>query len=287
MKTKYKVIIATLLVILAAAGAGLYISFNNVPMLQPKGFIAEKQRDLLYIASILMLIVVIPVLFMALFFGWKYREENDKSKYSPDWSSSHVAEAVWWGIPFAIIIVLAVITWKSSHDLSPFKPLQSDKKPIHIQVVALQWKWLFIYPEEGVASVNFFQFPEKVPLSFEITSDAPMNSFWIPQLGGQIYAMPAMRSKLHLIANEPGEYRGSSSNISGEGFAGMFFTAKASSHEEYEKWLQSAKQSKERLNFNEYEELVKPSSYNPVALYNLPNANLFDKILEKYEAPKP
>ena len=164
-----------------------------------------------------------------------------KAKHAPDWEHNYIAEYCWWGVPIVIIVILAVTTWKSSHDLNPFKPIESEKKPLAIQVVALHWKWLFIYPEQGIATVNFVQFPEKTPINFEITSDAPMNSFWIPQLGGQIYAMPAMRSKLHLIANEIGSFRGVSANISGKGFAGMTFTAKSSSEEDFDAWVQSGK----------------------------------------------
>jgi len=187
--------------------------------------------------------------------------------------------------PLIIILILSVITWKSSHQLNPFKPLTSDKKPVTIQVVALQWKWLFIYPEQGIATVNFIQFPEKRPVNFEITADAPMNSFWIPQLGGQIYAMPAMRTKLHLIADEVGTYRGLSTNISGKGFAGMTFNAKASSEAEFEQWVSEVKRSGKSLEFANYKQLVEPSEYVPVSYYSLPDRNLFDQIMQQYEPP--
>ncbi len=154
-----------------------------------------------------------------------------------------------------------------------------------IQVVALDWKWLFLYPEYGIATVNFIQFPENTPINFEITSDAPMNSFWIPQLGGQIYAMPAMRSKLHLIASETGSFRGVSANISGKGFAGMMFTAKASTDEEFNQWVRWVKQSPKRLDKIVYEQLLKPTEYHPVEYYLLLQNDLFDQILMKYMVP--
>ena len=197
-------------------------------VLDPKGFIAFEERDLLYITALLMLTVVVPVLVLAVVICWKYRAGNKKAKYEPEWDKSWALELVWWGFPCIIVALLSVLTVKSCLDLDPFKPLESDVKPLKIQVVALQWKWLFIYPEQKIATINFVQFPEKTPINFELTADAPMNSFWIPQLGGQIYAMPGMSTKLHLIANEAGSYRGSSSNISGNGFAGMIFTAKKS-----------------------------------------------------------
>lgn len=153
-----------------------------------------------------------------------------------------------------------------------------------IQVVALQWKWLFIYPEHGVASLNYVQFPAQTPIHFEITSDAPMNSFWIPKLGGQIYAMPAMRSELNLIADQPGNYRGCSANISGDGFAGMRFIAHATADEEFDAWVTSVKQSPQQLSWQEYEELVKPSSYVPPSHFVLAQEGLFDQILMKYMA---
>ena len=226
MKRTFKIAILSLLFLAFVIAGVFFISTHNIAVLEPKGFIGIKERDLIITALLLMLIVVIPVFLFALFFAWKYRESNSKARHAPDWEHNYIAEYCWWGVPFLLIIILGVITWKSSHELNPFRPIQSDVKPIKIQVVALQWKWLFIYPEQNIATVNYVEFPEKTPINFEITADAPMNSFWIPQLGGQIYAMPAMRSKLHLIANEEGTFRGCSSNISGKGFAGMVFTAK-------------------------------------------------------------
>jgi len=286
MKKLFKISIAILVFLgVSAALLTIFIKNNNIPMMEPKGLIAMKERELIFTASLLMLIVVIPVLVLTMIFAWRYRESNEKAKHTPDWEHNNIAECCWWGVPLVIIVILAVITYRTCHDLDPYKPIASDKKPIEIQVVALDWKWLFIYPEQGIASVNFCQFPEKTPVRFEITSDAPMNSFWIPQLGSQIYAMPAMRTKLNLIASEIGEYRGASSNISGKGFAGMYFTAKASTEEEFYQWIQSVKQSQKSLGLAEYNELVKPSEYNPVASYVLVQPDLFDRILDKYSPP--
>lgn len=285
MKKKFKVILLILFFIGAFALSAIYISTHDIPVLNPKGMIGMKERDLIITASLLMLIVVIPVLVLTWFFAWRYRESNTKSRHAPDWEHNYIAEYCWWGIPLVIIVILAIITWKSSHELNPYKPIESDKKTLTIQVVALQWKWLFIYPEQGIATVNYVQFPEKTPVYFEITADAPMNSFWIPQLGGQIYAMPAMRTKLHLIADEIGSYRGVSSNLSGEGFAGMTFTAKATSQSDFDQWVQSTKSLKP-LSLSDYNQLVEPSSYNPVASYSLNQTDLFDQIVMKYMHPK-
>lgn len=282
MKKTFKIAIVVLLLLGATALSALYISSNNIAVLEPKGMIGEKERELIIIASLLMLIVVIPVFVLTWAFAWRYREGNEKAKHAPDWEHNYIAEYCWWGVPVVIIIVLAVITWKSTHDLNPFKPIVNGKKPVTIQVIALDWKWLFLYPEQGIATVNYIQFPEKTPINFEITSDAPMNSFWIPQLGGQIYAMPSMRSKLHLIANEPGNFRGVSSNISGKGFAGMRFIAESCSEEDFLDWVHWVKQSPKHLGMDEYNHLHKPSEYNSVEYYSLMQKDLFDQVLMKY-----
>jgi cytochrome o ubiquinol oxidase subunit 2 len=169
--------------------------------------------------------------------------------------------------------------------LDPFRPLASKKKPITIQAVALQWKWLFIYPEQKIATVNFVQFPVNHPVKFEITADAPMNSFWIPRLGGQVYAMSGMRSLLYLSADSMDEFRGSSANISGKGFSGMTFTAKSSSAEDFEKWVDSVRAAEVDLNRESYSALAAPSEYNPAAFYRLEKEGLFDWIVMKYMKP--
>lgn len=286
MKKSFQVLLLILLLIACVALSALYISTQNVAVLEPKGMIGEKQRDLIYIASILMFIIVIPVFIMTFAFAWRYRKSNKTAKYTPDWDHQKTAEFLWWGVPFVVIVILGFFTWKTSHELNPFKPIENGKKPIVIQAVALEWKWLFIYPEEGIATVNYVQFPENTPIAFEITADAPMNSFWIPQLGGQIYAMPAMRTKLHLLANEPGEFQGTSANLSGKGFAGMKFTAKASTQEEFRSWIQQTKGSANHLNWSEYERLVKPSEYNRRAFYVLDHNDLFDRIIMQYGSPQ-
>lgn len=287
MKRIFKVALLILLLLGTVALSLLYMSSHTIAVLDPKGLIGEKERDLIVTASHLMLIVVVPVLILTLLFAWKYREGNLKARHEPDWEHNYIAEYCWWGVPIILIVILAILTWKSSHDLNPFKPIASTKKPLVIQVIALDWKWLFLYPQHGIATVNFVQFPEKTPLNFEITSDAPMNSFWIPQLGGQIYTMPAMRSKLHLIAKETGSYRGCSANISGEGFAGMKFTAKASTEVDFTAWVASVKETSKHLTLEEYENLAKPSSYNPAAFYLLSQEDLFERVLMKYMYMEP
>lgn len=287
MNKKYQVALFILLLLGVVVFIVLFSIKGNLSVIYPKGLIGVKQRDLLVIATLLMLIIVVPVSIIAVAFAWKYRVGNRKAKYDPNWNDNALAEWIWWGFPCIIIAILGVITWKGCYDLDPFKPIESSKKPLTIQVVALDWKWLFIYPEQNIASVNFFQFPNETPINFEITSDAPMNSFWIPALGGQIFAMPGMRTELHLIANEMGSFRGVSANLSGRGFSGMTFTAKSSSQEDFDKWVQSLQRSPKHLDLNEYAKLAKQSENNPIALYLLKQKNLFNWILMKYMSSMP
>lgn len=285
MKKGFKYALVTLCLLGILVASILFFSHHSVAVLEPKGMIAKKEKELILTSSLLMLIVVIPVLLLTWIFSWKYRETNQKARFTPNWEHNSLAECCWWGVPFAIIIVLAVITWKSTHDLNPFKPLPSKKKAISIQAVALQWKWLFLYPEEGIATINFVQFPSHTPINFEITADAPMNSFWIPELSGQIYAMPAMRTTLHLIADENGTFRGGSSNLSGKGFSGMVFTAQATEDSLFQEWVEKVKQIGTPLSLRTYANLISPSSYDPVRYYRLETPDLFDQILSKYLSP--
>ncbi len=275
-----------ILLILAMQPLSILHFGSNIVMLFPKGNIAIEQRNLLFIIQALMLLVIIPVYILTFIFSWKYSATNPKGKYDPDLVDNVVAEYIWWGLPCIMVLIVAILSYIKTYELDPYKPIESNNKPMTIQVVALQWKWLFIYPEEKIASVNFVQFPKQTPIHFEITADAPMNSFWIPSLGGQIYAMPKMKTELHLIADESGDFRGSSANISGEGFAGMHFITRASSEEDYHQWVQSAKQSSKALNLEEYNKLAAPSKNNPEEIYQLKDETLFNQIIMKYMYPK-
>lgn len=285
MKTRNKVAFFFLTSLAILLSVFLYPFFADSAVLNPTGLIALKEQDLIYIATPLMLIIVVPVLIMTFAICLRYRSSNKKAEYDPEWSHDTLAESIWWGFPCLIVLLLSIVTWVSSFHLDPYRPFRSAVKPIPIQVVALQWKWLFIYPEQKIASVNFFQFPEGAPLNFDITSDAPMNSFWIPQLGGQIYAMPGMRTKLHLMAYEPGDYRGSSANLSGVGFSGMHFIARSGAQTDFEEWVKSVKQTSNQLDLKEYEKLALPSENNHVEVFNLTDDALFDQIIMKYMMP--
>lgn len=260
---------------------------HTISVLEPKGVIADKQRNLIYFAAGLSLIVVIPVFALLFYIIWKYRATNTKAQYSPDWDSNRTLETIWWGIPIILILILSVVTWNSTHDLDPFKPLVSDKKPLKVQVVALQWKWLFIYPEENIATVNYVQFPQDTPIDFEITADAPMNSFWVPQLGGQIYAMSGMSTHLNLKASETGSFDGVSANISGEGFSGMKFIAKSTPKQDYDLWVDSVRESGVELNQQSYNELSAPSKDVSAMYFGSSEQGMYDSILMKFMSPLP
>ncbi len=253
---------------------------HSFPLLQTRGEIANRERDLLVFAAGLALLVLVPVYFMIFSFAWRYRAGH-KQDYKPEWDTHKGYEALWWGIPIAIIGVLAVVTWVTSHSLDPFKPLASNQKPLQVQVVALQWKWLFIYPEEKMASVGEVAFPAGRPVEFTMTSDAPMNSFWIPQLAGQIYVMSGMSTKLHVAADVPGEYEGLSSNISGKGFADMRFTARAMTLGDYQAWVSAAQQADKSLSWDAYEALAKPGA-SKLQYFRLQDAAIYDRVIMKY-----
>ncbi len=278
---------ATVLAVLAVFGLVIiviYLNAQQIDVLSPSGPIASKERNLIFLVVGLSMIVVIPVFFMLIWFAYRYREGNKNSVYQPDFDHNRLIEGIWWGVPLLIIIILGTVTWKSSHELDPFKPLTNQKTPLTIQVIALQWKWLFIYPNQQIASVNYVQFPENTPLNFQITSDAPMNSFWIPKLGGQIYAMSGMATNLHLMASEKGFFRGSSANISGKGFASMDFLAHSTSKADFEVWAKNLKQSWPTFDPQSYQKLSKQGTAE-VAFYSLSAPNLFSDVVQKYNHP--
>lgn len=271
--------------ILSLIAATLLVSGCDSALLNPKGQIAMEQRSLILTAFGLMLIVVIPAILMAVVFAWKYRASNTNAKYSPNWSHSNKVEAVVWTIPILIILFLSVLTWKSTHALEPSKPLASDVKPIEIDVVSLDWKWLFIYPEQGIATVNEIAFPANTPVNFRITSNSVMNSFFIPTLGSQIYAMAGMQTRLHLIANEPGTFNGMSSNFSGRGFSSMKFKAIATKDDaEFQQWVAKVKTAPNALTtMDEYEKLAAPSENHPVEYFSTANPDLFTQVIGKFK----
>ena len=297
--------------VLSGCGGDMVI-FNS------KGQIGVEQGNLILIATALMLLVVIPAIFMTFWFAWKYRESNQDAEYLPDWSHSTKIEIVVWAVPIAIICVLGVITYKVSHSLDPYKALtdekiansikanpnqavaqQAQKEPVTIQVIAEQWKWIFVYPDQNIATINEVVFPVNTPVNFKITSNSVMNSFFIPQLGGQIYAMAGMKTQLHLIADElsdkdgkPGfgpndGYRGISANYSGYGFSQMRFRAHAVTNAEYAAWIDQVKTSGKTLDMATLRQLrdepkTRPTHPHPVTYYSSVEPNFFQSVIDQY-----
>ena len=257
-------------------------------VLAPTGDIAAQQRDLLVISVLLMLIIIIPVMALTIFFAWKYRQSNAEARYEPEWHHSTQLELVIWAAPLLIIICLGAMTWMGTHLLDPYRPLDrigsrtvlaAEDKPLEVNVVALDWKWLFIYPEQGIATVNELAVPVDRPLHFRITSSSVMNAFYVPTMAGMIYAMPAMQTQLHAVANQRVESRGFSANYSGAGFSKMFFAFKAMSDSEFTSWVREAKGAPDPLTRQAYLELEKPSEAAPATFFNAVDPTLFDAIL--------
>lgn len=281
MKRLISKFIPVLMIIGAISLISWAASSPKFSVFESRGVIADDQRELFIFVSLLSLLVIIPVFSLTAFIAWRYRESNNKSNYSPNWEGSRVLEAIWWLVPAGLIGLLSVIIWQSSHRLDPFKPISSNKEPLVVQVIAMEWKWLFIYPEEDIATVNELYMPVDRPLELQLTADAPMSAIWIPQLGGQIYAMSGMRTKLNLEAREIGVYNGLSTNINGEGFAGMTFKAHAVKNSDFDNWVAFADSSEVYLNDENYEQLSEQSQNNPVSYYS-GSDNIFTKVLARY-----
>lgn len=259
--------------------------FSGLAVLDPKGAIGLAERGLMLSAVEFMLIVAVPVYLLLFFFAWKYRASSKKkSVYMPEWEHGAMEELIWWAIPLEIILILGALTWSSTHELDPRKPIQSSVQPLKVQVVSLDWKWLFIYPEEKIATVNYLHLPVGRPVVFSITADAPMNAFWIPQLGGMIYAMTGMTTTLNLIANEAGHYAGSASNYSGDGFAHMRFAVDAISADEFESWVSLMQFDSDSLTAASYELLAEPGTAEPEN-YGMVEEGLYDAIIRKFTHP--
>jgi cytochrome o ubiquinol oxidase subunit 2 len=255
--------------------------FSNFLLLNPKGAIAGAELGLLIQATLFMLIVAVPVYVLIFYFARQYRASNKKARYQPDWEHSKMEELIWWAIPLEIVLILGAITWSSTHELHPPKPI-SVEPPMVVQVVALDWKWLFIYPELGIATINELALPLNKPVRFDITADAPMNSFWIPSLGGQIYAMTGMVNQLHLIAEEEGEYWGRSANYSGEGFAHMKFKVNVLLPSDFDEWVSAVRAFDRELSALGYEELSVPDVPETPLYYSAVEHDLFDMIVAQF-----
>lgn len=267
--------------VLAFGGFGLLGGCSMV-LLNPKGDIGAQEKLLILNALGLMLLVVVPVILLTLYFAWRYRASNSDATYAPKWSHSTAIEVVVWSIPCAIVILLGVLIWRTTHALDPYKPIESQVKPVRVEVVALNWKWLFIYPDYGVASVNQLAIPVNTPIDFDLTAESLMNSFFIPQLGSQIYVMSGMQTQLHLIADTPGVYAGQSSAFSGPGFSDMHFDTLATRRSDFDAWIARARQSSLSLSKDAYQALKQPSIKAPVTLYSSITPGLFDDVVDQF-----
>ena len=283
-----------LLAFISLCLGGLLLSGCQAVVLDPAGHIAAQQRDLLVVSVLLMLIIIVPVMALTVWFAWKYRASNKDAKYEPEWDHSTHLELVIWAAPLLIIICLGAITWTGTHLLDPYRPLDridSDRpvtaevRPMEVQVVALDWKWLFIYPEYGVASVNELAAPVDRPVRFTLTASSVMNSFYIPALAGQIYAMPGMETKLHAVINAPGDYRGFSANYSGDGFSGMKFTFHGLEEADFDAWIAAARANGQGLDRISYLDLARPSEHVAPIQYGTVDPLLWNAIVGRCVEP--
>ncbi len=263
-------------------------------VLNPAGDIALQQRDLIYLSVIIMLFVIVPVIIMVVWFAWKYRASNKAATYDPKFHHSTALELGIWSIPLLVIICLGAVTWSSTHLLDPFrrldriaegKPTDPQEEPMVVQVVAMDWKWLFIYPEQNIATVNELVLPVDREVRFDITSTNMMNTFYSPTLAGMIYAMPGMRSQLHAVLNREGEYEGFSANYSGAGFSNMRFTLKGVDQGGFEQWVRQVQATGTPLTTPDYLELEVPTEKHPVELYSAAPRGLFDRVVNRCVKP--
>ncbi|MBO9664213.1 ubiquinol oxidase subunit II [Dokdonella sp.] len=266
-------------VLLTACGGGV---------LDPKGPIGDAERSILLNSFVIMLFVVVPVIVLTLAFAWWFRASNTRAKYTPEWVYSGRIEFIVWAIPVLVVLFLGGIAWVGSHDLDPWKPIDSDKPAVEVQVISLDWKWLFIYPEEGVASVNELVVPAATPVHFRLTSATVMNSFFVPQLGSQIYTMAGMESQLHLLAHAPGEFDGLSAQFSGEGFPDMHFKLRAVDAADYSVWLDRTRGTSDRLDMAAYRALSEPGVEKQPRAYGAVEADLFrNVVMQSHTLPDP
>ena len=265
--------------LIACSGLFLLLAACNRGILDPVGPVGQAEKTILINSTAIMLAIIIPTMIATVAFAWWFRRGNSKAKYLPDWEYSGAIEMVVWGIPVLTIMLLGGITWIGSHALDPAKPLESPNKPVTVQVVSLDWKWLFIYPEQGVATVNQLVVPAGTPINYQLTSATVWNVFSVPQFGTMIYTMPRMTTRLKLQADRVGAYDGMSAHFSGDGFPGMQFQAHVLPPDQFAAWAQGAKGQGGALDGRAYAELSKPSSYVKPAIYGAVVPRLFDAIV--------
>jgi len=280
--------------LLALVPLAVVLGGCDLVVLFPSGDMAGQQRDLVVISTVLMLLIIVPVMALIVFFAWKYRETNEHADYDPDWNHSTYLELVIWAAPLLIIICLGAVTWMWTHLLDPFRPLNrvadgkpvaADVRPLEVEVAALDWKWLFIYPEYGIATVNEMAAPVDRPIRFRLTASSVMNAFYVPAMAGMIYAMPGMETTLHGVINKAGGYDGFSANYSGDGFSGMRFTFHGVDQSGFDKWVSAVKAEGGALDRATYLALAKPSENDPVRRYATVEPKLFRLIRDRCVEP--
>lgn len=264
--------IAALLLILLMSGC-------NRGILDPVGPVGSAEKQILINSTAIMLAIIIPTMIATVAVAFWFRRGNKKAVYRPDWEYSGAIELVVWGIPILTVMLLAGIAWIGSHDLEPSRPLPSDKPPLKVDVVSLDWKWLFIYPDQGIATVNQLVVPAGTPVSYRLTSATVWNVFWVPQMGTMIYTMPRMTTRLNLQADRLGSFKGLSGHFSGDGFPGMEFQVQSLPPEQFATWAQGARGQGAVLDGRSYAELSKPSSYVKPMTYGAVAPGLFDAIV--------
>ncbi len=280
---------------LAVLVLGAVLGGCDAVVMKPHGDIAAQQAQLIVTSTFLMLLIIVPVIVATLFFAFRYRQSNTEVPHTPDWDHSTRLELLIWGAPLLIIIALGTITWISTHKLDPYRPLDrvdatravaAGVKPLVVDVVALDWKWLFIYPEQGIATLNEMAAPVDRPIQFRITASNMMNSFYIPALAGQVYAMPGMETKLHAVINRPGRYNGFSANYSGAGFSDMRFKFLGQSDAEFARWIEANRRGGPPLTRAAYLQLEKPSQAEPVRRWGRVEQGLYDAIVNRCADPR-
>jgi cytochrome o ubiquinol oxidase subunit 2 len=269
----------------SALSAVLLLSACADGVLDPHGPIASDEKTIMFNSLGIMLAIVIPTIFATLGVAFWFRASNTRARYLPDFHYSGRIEMMVWSIPAMTVFLLGSLCWVSSHDLDPPKRIASATKPLTVQVVSLDWKWLFIYPEQGIASVNTLTVPAATPISFELTSSGVMNSFFVPQLAGQIYTMGAMTTRLQLLADTPGSYEGRSANFSGNGFSDMYFFVHAVTPDQFSAWVAKTKGAGPTLNRESYDELAKPSQAVPPFTYGSVSSGLFGTLVSGATQP--
>ena len=281
MNFLFRLLIISLMIVMIAQLQACQM--NDLKDLEPSGPIARSIDDLFWITVALMATVLAPVFVMTACFTWKYRASNHNAEYSPDWDSSIELEWLVWLIPALIVAILSILTWIYSHRLDPYKAQTSALPPLEIQVVAMDWKWLFIYPEQNIATVNEMAIPIHRAIALKITSNTVMNSFFIPRLGGQIYAMAGMETQMHLIADLPGRYFGENIQFSGRGFSYQNFNALVGSQQYFENWIKKVKTAEHQLDDHQFGALAKPSIHHPVTYYASVQPGLFKQVINRFQ----